>query len=104
MTERPVHPTNSFPARFPGARGMHSLVITAPGYEPFIQSVEFTQNIELTYNAPRVSKGSDSGMKTTEASMPAEMTPDIMTPDIIKEPSPPTMKENMNVDFNSPDF
>mgnify|MGYP000524830058 CR=1 FL=1 len=84
------------PATFPGARGLHSLVITAAGYEPFVKNIEYIQDVELTFDAVRVSRGMDSGRKPD---------PDTaMLPDAMME-APAPMNEGMGgVDFNKPDF
>lgn len=87
------------PAHFPGAHGMHSVVITAPGYDPFIKTIEYTQNVELVYDAPRTSK-TKPVMNTKEKTSMHTETPTIEN---MNEP-PPSMTNNMKVDFNTPDF
>lgn len=82
------------PASFPGSRGMHSLVVTAPGYEPFIRNIEYTQDITVQFDAPKAS--GKSGMKPNPASSEPAMPPENMTESPMKDP--------MNVDFNTPDF
>ncbi len=85
------------PLKVPGARGQHSLVITATGYEPFIKNLEYTSDLHLVFDAPRVSKIPVGNMK------PPVDTPMDRPMDPPMDP-PMDMPASMPVDVNRPDF
>lgn len=86
----------ALPIRKPGARGMHSLVITASGYEPFVKNIEFTTDVNLAFDAPRAAKLPPGGMKPpVDVPMDKPMDPPM---------DPPMDMVPMPVDVNRPDF
>mgnify|MGYP000914555385 FL=1 len=87
----------NLPLKQAGAKGMHSLVVTASGYEPFVKNIEFTADVNLAFDAPRVVKTPGGTMKPpVDPPMDKRMDPP-MDP-------PMDMPASMPVDVNRPDF
>jgi serine/threonine-protein kinase len=88
----------TLPLKKPGAQGMHSLVITATGYEPFIKNIEFTTDVNLAFDSPRTSGMTPPGSMKPPVEPPMEKT---MDPPM---DAPMDMPAPMPVDVNRPDF
>jgi len=89
---------SQLPLKIPGARGTHSLVITASGYEPFVKNIEYISDVHMVFDAPRVSKipGTSTMKPPTESAMDKPMEAPMETP--------MDMPASMPVDVNRPDF
>ncbi len=92
----------TLPLKKPGARGKHSLIITASGHENWIRSIEFTEDIHLVYDAPRIGR-----TPVTTGMRPAEMEPVMVEPPMVETPAmvePPMPAGMKPVDVTKPDF
>jgi len=87
----------TLPVKLPGARGQHSLVITASGYEPFIKNIEYREDVHLVFDAPRIQKVTVNSMKPP---VDGPMEKPMETP----METPMDMPSSMPVDVNRPDF
>ncbi|MBU1069526.1 protein kinase [Myxococcota bacterium] len=87
----------TLPIKLPGARGQHSLVITAPGYEPFVKNIEYRADVHLVFDADRI-------QKVTVNSMKPPVDNPMEKPMVTPMETPMDMPSSMPVDVNRPDF